>query len=129
MGAEGIDDALDDRGPQEGGVAGGGEANRGGSDGEPGRKASEGAAFGLPVLDDGLGDGGVHGGKGLAGGGDDHDLVDGRRERVAHPLEEGATAQVGGSLVGPEAAAQPARDDDAGDALTHGLRVRERGSL
>ena len=88
--AEGAHDALHDGGAEEGSVAGGGEADGRGGDGEAGREAGERPALGLAVLDDADGEGGVHGGQGLAGGRDDHDLVDGGREGIAHPLEEGA---------------------------------------
>lgn len=126
---EGVEDALDDGGAEQRRVAGGGEAEGRRRGGEARCKSRERAAFGLPVLDNGDGDGGVHGGEGLAGGGDDHQLVDDRGEGIPDPLQEGASAQASGGLVGAEAAAQPARDDDAGNPLWHGVRVREQGSL
>lgn len=130
---EGADDALDHSRPQERGVAGGSEADRGSGHNEPGREAREGATLGLAVLDEGCGDGGVHGRQGLARGGDKHELVDSGREGVPHPLEEGPSTEACGGLVGAKAATQPARDDDAGDgsgrAVGHALRVRERASL
>ena len=130
---EGADDALDHSRPQERGVAGGSEADRASGGREAGRQTGERPALGLAVLDDGCGDGGVHGRQGLARGGDNHELVDSGGEGVAHPLEEGPSTEAGGGLVGAEAATQPARDDDAGDgsgrAVGHALRVRERASL
>ena len=97
--------------------------------GEAGREPGEGSALRFAVLDDGDGEAGVHGGQRLAGGGDDHDLVDGRGEGVAHPLEERSPTEVGRGLVGAETPAQTARHDDAGYCIAHGLRVREQGSL
>ena len=89
------DYALDNAGPQQGRVAGSDEAHGRCGDGEAGREAGKRPALGLAVLDNGGGDGGVHGGEGLACGCDDDDFVDDGRESVAHPLEEGPAA--GGS--------------------------------
>ncbi len=102
------------------GIAGAGENEFGPGGGETGGEACDRPETGEFVLGDIDREGNVDGGQWLGRGADDDDAVDGGRDGLGDPLEEGAAPEEGGGLIAAEAGAAAAGEDHRVDIAVHG---------